>query len=147
DTDMNDRKTFLYDDLIDESAADPFLADADTNAHAATSMTTHRAADEFEEREEGEEGKNGEIDSISRRKGSAIDALNQLQVQVVFDVGNCEMSFLELQKLQPGNVIPLASRMPEVVRMTVNGRVIGSGELVEIDGKIGVMLARITDVR
>jgi type III secretion system YscQ/HrcQ family protein len=133
DTDMNDRKTFLYDELIDESAADPF------HSHAATSLTTHRAADEFQENEE------GEIDSISRRKGSAIDTLNQLQVQVVFDVGNCEMSFLELQKLQPGNVIPLASRMPEVVRMTVNGRVIGSGELVEIDGKIGVMLARITD--
>lgn len=139
DTDMNDRKSFLYDDLIDESAVDPFHTD--THAHAATLLTAHYAVDEFEDGEE------GESDSILRQERSAIDGLNQLQVQVVFDVGNCEMSFLELQKLRPGNVIPLTARMPEVVRMTVNGRVIGSGELVEIDGKIGVMLARITDVR
>jgi type III secretion protein Q len=57
------------------------------------------------------------------------------------------MSFAELQKLQPGNIIPLASRLPEVVRVTVNGRVVASGELVEIDGKVGVMLARIADVQ
>jgi type III secretion system YscQ/HrcQ family protein len=146
--DMNDRKTFLYDDLIDESAADPF--------HTATSLAALHAVDEFEEEGEGEgnersersgQSEERERDAIFRRQRSAIDGLNQLQVQVVFDVGNCEMSFSELQKLQPGNVIPLASRMPEVVRMTVNGRIIGSGELVEIDGKIGVMLARITDVR
>ena len=143
DIDMNDRKSFLYDDLIDESASDPFHT-------IAPSPLLH--ADEGDE-EFDNEPNDSDIDTetdplpLTRSAPPAANGLSQLPMQVVFDVGNCEMSFAELQQLQPGNIIPLASNMPEVVRVSVNGRVIASGELVEIDGKIGVMLARIADVQ
>lgn len=142
DIDMNDRKSFLYDDLIDESTSDPFHT-------IEPSPLLHE--DEGFDNELNDTDADTDIDTdslpLTRSAPPAANGLSQLPMQVVFDVGKCEMSFAELQKLQPGNIIPLASNMPEVVRVSVNGRVIASGELVEIDGKIGVMLARIADVR
>lgn len=137
-TDMNDKKSFLYDDLINEPASDPL--------HGVDAM--HFLNEETEE-EEMEYGAPADpFHAFERSKNLPQDhaeRLNQLPLQVVFDVGNCEMSFAELQKLQPGSLIPLASSLPEIVRVTVNGRLIASGELVEIDGKIGIMLAHLAD--
>ncbi|MDB5992458.1 MAG: YscQ/HrcQ family type secretion apparatus protein [Herbaspirillum sp.] len=138
DIDMNDRKSFLYDDLIDESASDPF--------HTIAPLPQQHADEEFDNEPSDTDTDTEPLPSTSPAL-PAVNGLNQLPLQLVFDVGNCEMSFAELQKLQPGNVIPLASRMPELVRVSVNGRVIASGELVEIDGRIGVMLARIADIQ
>jgi type III secretion system YscQ/HrcQ family protein len=138
DLDMNNKKSFLYDDLVDESTldSDPF--------HAIDPLLS------MDEEDGGESGCGAFADAPSPFSAPANfphNRLDQLPLQVVFDVGHCEMSFADLQKLQAGSVIPLASRLPEVVKVTVNGRVIASGELVEIDGKIGVMLARLADVR
>jgi type III secretion system YscQ/HrcQ family protein len=138
DIDMNDRKSFLYDDLIDESASDSF---------DPITPLSHLHADETFDNEPGDTDTNTDFLPLPHPDRSAANGLNQLPLQVVFDVGNCEMSFAELQQLRPGNVIPLASRMPELVRVSVNGRVIASGELVEIDGKIGVLLARIAGLQ
>jgi type III secretion system YscQ/HrcQ family protein len=140
--DMNNKKSFLYDDLIDESTSD---SDSDSDPlHAIDPMLS------MEEEGDGETGydtfANG-TSPFAMPERLSPNRLDQLPLQVVFDVGNCEMSFADLRKLQPGSVIPLASSLPEVVKVTVNGRVIASGELVEIDGKIGVMLARLADVR
>jgi type III secretion system YscQ/HrcQ family protein len=136
--DMNNKKSFLYDDLVDESTSDsdPF--------HAIDPMLS---MDEEDDGETGYDTFSDKSSPFAMPANLAHKHLDQLPLQVVFDVGNCEMSFADLQKLQPGSVIPLASSLPEVVKVTVNGRVIASGELVEIDGKIGVMLARLADVR
>jgi type III secretion system YscQ/HrcQ family protein len=73
-----------------------------------------------------------------------VDRLAQLPMQVIFDVGTCEMVFADLQRLEVGHVLPVASGALELVRVTVNGRVIGRGELVNVDGKIGVLLTRLS---
>jgi type III secretion system YscQ/HrcQ family protein len=126
---MNDRKSFFYDDFLDES--DPDLPDADNGMQDfETGMSINPA--------------------VPRPTGSDRQAhcnLNQLPLELVFDVGDCEMRLSELQALQIGSVIPLSTNKTEMVRVRVNGRVIASGELVEIDGKIGVMLARLADIQ
>jgi type III secretion system YscQ/HrcQ family protein len=133
DIDMNDRKAFSFDDLVDEQTSGPLSNPFDAIA----------ASDPIDE--DDDYGYGGSDIAVDERP--AHDSLSQLPLQVTFDVGDCEMCFSELQKLQPGSIIPLTSKMPEVVRVSVNGRVIASGELIEIDGKIGVMLARLADTR
>ncbi|HEY4318354.1 MAG TPA: type III secretion system cytoplasmic ring protein SctQ [Herbaspirillum sp.] len=128
ETDMNDRKSFFYDDLLEESELDLLGAANSHDFEEDTSLETAAAG------------------STQSDRGGR-DSLSQLPLQLVFDIGDCEMRLCELQALQVGSVIPLAASKTEMVRVRVNGRVVASGELVEIDGKIGVMLARLADIQ
>ena len=144
--DMNDRKSFLYDDLANDSASDPF---SPIDSIDAIDPFDPLEPDSLEPSNQAhaDHPADNEISPAEMPGRPSRDRLSQMPLQVVFDVGSCEMSFDELRKIQPGAVIPLASRMPEVVRITVNGRTIASGELVEVDGKVGVMVASLADAR
>jgi type III secretion protein Q len=70
-------------------------------------------------------------------------AVEELPLSIVFDLGTVELSLAELKALVPGQVIDLARAPGNAVRVTVNGRRIGAGEIVEIEGRLGV---RITEL-
>lgn len=70
-------------------------------------------------------------------------SVEELPLRIVFDFGDLELTLAELKALVPGQVIDLAREPGSAVRMTVNGRRIGAGEIVEIDGRLGV---RITEL-
>jgi type III secretion system YscQ/HrcQ family protein len=69
--------------------------------------------------------------------------VEELPLSIVFDLGTVELSLAELKALVPGQVIDLAREPGNAVRVTVNGRRIGAGEIVEIEGRLGV---RITEL-
>jgi flagellar motor switch/type III secretory pathway protein FliN/pSer/pThr/pTyr-binding forkhead associated (FHA) protein len=62
-----------------------------------------------------------------------------LRLQVI--LGEKELTLSEVQVLSPGSVVELDSVKPESVRLMVNGKVIGEGELVEVEGKIAVRVS------
>jgi type III secretion protein Q len=70
-------------------------------------------------------------------------SIEELPLRIVFDFGDLELTLAELRGLVPGQVIDLARPPGSAVRMTVNGRRVGAGEIVEIDGRLGV---RITEL-
>jgi len=70
-------------------------------------------------------------------------AIEELPLRIVFDLGEVELSLAEVKALVPGQVIDLAREPGHAVRVTVNGRRIGAGEIVEIEGRLGV---RITEL-
>lgn len=70
-------------------------------------------------------------------------AVEDLPLHVVFDLGEVELSLAEIKALVPGQVIDLAREPGHAVRVSVNGRRIGAGEIVEIEGRLGV---RITEL-
>jgi type III secretion system YscQ/HrcQ family protein len=70
-------------------------------------------------------------------------AVEDLPLRIVFDLGDVELSIAELKALVPGQVIDLAREPGNAVRVSVNGRRIGAGEIVEIEGRLGV---RITEL-
>jgi type III secretion protein Q len=70
-------------------------------------------------------------------------AVDELPLRIVFDLGDIELSLAELKALVPGQVIDLARDPGNAVRVSVNGRRIGAGEIVEIEGRLGV---RITEL-
>jgi type III secretion protein Q len=68
--------------------------------------------------------------------------LDEVPVRLSFELGTIELSLGELQGLAPGMVLPIAQALPPAVRIHASGRLIGAGELVEVDGRLGVQLTR-----
>jgi type III secretion protein Q len=69
--------------------------------------------------------------------------LDRLPVDLRFEVGRLEISLRELRALAPGGVIAVAGGGVAEVRIRAGGRVIGRGELVEVDGRLGVEITRL----
>lgn len=68
------------------------------------------------------------------------DGLRQLPLRVVFDVGELHLTLGELETLQVGQALDLGRPLSEAVQVRVNGARVGLGELVDIDGRLGVVL-------
>ena len=63
-----------------------------------------------------------------------------LRVHVV--LGEKEFTLAEVQSLSPGTIVELEAGKSDPVRLMVNGRILGDGELVEVEGKLAVRVLR-----
>ncbi len=66
------------------------------------------------------------------------DSIDQLPLRVTFDLGDLAMTLGQVRELQVGQSIDLGQPLTSAVRVRVNGLLIGLGELVDIDGRMGV---------
>lgn len=66
--------------------------------------------------------------------------IEQLPLRMTFDLGERRMTLDALQNLQKGQSIDLARPLSAAVNLRVNGALVGTGELIEIDGRIGVTI-------
>lgn len=65
--------------------------------------------------------------------------LDAIPVRLTFDLGDRAMTLAELRQLQPGAVFDLQRPLSDgPVMIRANGALVGTGELVEVDGRIGV---------
>lgn len=72
---------------------------------------------------------------------SIIEPLSALHVPLQFSMGTVSLSLAELQGLAPGSVLRLQSpASPAQVEVRAGGRVVGQGELIDVDGRLGVQL-------
>jgi type III secretion protein Q len=94
--------------------------------------------DDFEEFDESEERENTLDSALADH-----DGLDNIPVRMNFDLGERMMTLAELRSLAPGYVIELGRDIRRAVNIRVNGKKIGEGELVDIDGYIGVSLLSI----
>jgi type III secretion system YscQ/HrcQ family protein len=69
-----------------------------------------------------------------------IEHISQIPVQLSFDLGDKTLSFNEVKQLHPGYVLELGKSLPEIVQIRSQHRLIGTGELVEINGRVGVRI-------
>jgi type III secretion protein Q len=74
---------------------------------------------------------------------SAAGILDGVPVRLTFDLGDREIALAELQTLQPGYLFNLGRDPRGSVNIRANGRLIGEGELVDIEGRIGVCVLRL----
>jgi len=72
-------------------------------------------------------------------------SLDDVGVRVDFVVGQTLMTFAELQALAPGFAIKLDVPVSQAVKVMVSGRVVGEGELVQIDDRLGVRIVRLVE--
>lgn len=66
-----------------------------------------------------------------------------IPVHLSFDLGEISLTLAELRALQPGQAIRLEHPLASAVRIRANGALIGEGELVEIDGHLGVSISQL----
>ena len=69
---------------------------------------------------------------------SAAATLDDVPVRLTFDLGEREIALGELRSLQPGYLFNLGRDPRSTVTIRANGRVVGDGELVDIEGRVGV---------
>jgi type III secretion system YscQ/HrcQ family protein len=68
--------------------------------------------------------------------------LTDLPVRIHVVLSQIELSLKDLEGLTDGSVIQLDEEHPGAVQLVANSRVLGEGELVEIDGRLGVQITR-----
>ncbi len=71
--------------------------------------------------------------------------LRELPVEIVCEVGRVSMSGRELLELEPGAVIPVPRPLAGPVDLTVGGRLVARGELVDVEGDLGVRITEIVE--
>lgn len=83
------------------------------------------------------------VDEDTGKQTGAFSALDRLLMRVAFDVGERTMTLGELQALHEGQVIELGQPLSTAVSIRVNGALVGTGEMVEVDGRLGVSVTSI----
>lgn len=73
--------------------------------------------------------------------------VGELPVRLTFDLGECSLTLHELTSLSPGHVFDLGLSARHGVNLRVNGLRVGEGEIVEIDGRLGVAVSRVLPPR
>ncbi len=75
------------------------------------------------------EGAAGELDA------------DELEIILIFEVGQKRLTLGELKALQPGQVLEADRPLERAVHVKANGKTIARGELLDIDGRVGVRVA------
>ncbi|MCS7049603.1 MAG: flagellar motor switch protein FliN [Verrucomicrobiae bacterium] len=73
-----------------------------------------------------------------------LDVLLDVAVEVSVELGSCRLTMREVLQLQPGSVVSLDRPAEAPVELSVNGKPFARGEVVVVDGKVGV---KITELR
>jgi type III secretion system YscQ/HrcQ family protein len=85
-----------------------------------------------------------ERDPSSSTEGETLtDALLDTPVVVRVELGAVSMSARDWARLGPGDVIETGQRIAEPVVLRVAGREVGRGELVNVDGQVGVRIQKL----
>ncbi len=84
--------------------------------------------------------------TMSEPQGDGAPAADpdDLPVLLTFEVGRLAVELGQLRRFGPGSVIELPRRHP-LVEIAAHGRRVGEGELVEVDGAVGVRITRLFD--
>ncbi|MCB2014194.1 MAG: flagellar motor switch protein FliN [Sphingobium sp.] len=75
--------------------------------------------------------------------GTSLEAVFDVPVKVQAVLGRARMPIAELVAMRPGYVFELDRRVGEPIDILVNDRLIARGEIVMIDGALGVTLTEI----
>jgi type III secretion system YscQ/HrcQ family protein len=86
-----------------------------------------------------------EVTPRAGEEPGADQLLRELPVEIVCELGRVTMSGRELLELEPGSVIPVQRPLAGPVDLTVGGRIVARGELVDVEGDLGVRLTEVVD--
>ncbi len=141
------------DDDVDASADAPDDVDTDGDTEVDTDVDTDVDGSGYGGADDGRDGErrtaNLADDGLSAAAITAApredDAFDAIPVRLGFDLGARTMPLGEVRQLRPGETLILDSEIASApISLRANGKCIGHGELVEIDGRLGV---RIIDLR
>lgn len=77
-------------------------------------------------------------ENMEENEHDATSMLQVAEVNVDVQVGTTKMSLDALARLQAGSIVELDARIGDPVQLQVNGQTFGRGELVNVEGRLGV---------
>lgn len=80
-----------------------------------------------------------------QRVSSALDAASDIPVELRVVVGEKRMTLGDLIKMKKGELMELEKGIDTSVDLMVQDKVVARGELVEIDGRLGVRIIRVLE--
>jgi type III secretion system YscQ/HrcQ family protein len=89
-----------------------------------------------------EVSKNPEAQPAEQQEGVP-EVLASLEIPVIVEIARLNFTLEELSALKEGQVIELDKSPPEAVDLSVDGKVVANGKLVDVEGKLGVQIGRI----
>jgi len=139
---------FAYHDEDQIMTDDPHFSDADA-MNFQGDFPENAPADEIEplpdeEPEEfisPEEEVEEEISS-STHEGELIEA-DKVNLSLVIEIAKLQMPLDQLLNLKPGSTLPLSVKPSQGVTITLNGRPVGRGQLLQMDELLGVKITEI----
>ncbi len=69
--------------------------------------------------------------------------IENLEIKLDFDLGHLSLSLAEIKKLQPGYIFSVGRPLDKAVYISCSGKRLARGELVDIDGNVGVRVKKI----
>jgi type III secretion protein Q len=75
--------------------------------------------------------------------GAEATGLDDLPVRLSFELGQFDLTLAELETLGPGHVFELARAEADGVDIVANGKRIGAGRAITINGTLGVQIVRL----
>jgi type III secretion system YscQ/HrcQ family protein len=67
-------------------------------------------------------------------------SLKELPLQITVEVARIQMTLEKLLQLEPGNIVDVSIDTTQPLRLTVNGQLIGHGELVHVGDALAIRL-------
>lgn len=110
-------------------AARPFETHRVPHPMPTGASTPHQGEEHMDDAYEAE-------DNLAETEG----LLGDIKVPLVVELGRVDVTASDVARLRPGQVIELSRGPGDPVDLVVEGRAIGKGELVEVDGELGVRL-------
>jgi flagellar motor switch protein FliN len=71
-----------------------------------------------------------------------LDMASDIPVQIVAVMGKKTITMQDMLNLRIGEVVEMSRPVNEMVDLVANGKLIAKGELVDIDGKLGVRIVK-----
>ncbi|MHA1558395.1 MAG: flagellar motor switch protein FliN [Alphaproteobacteria bacterium] len=80
------------------------------------------------------------LEEEGKTQGVHIKAVYNVPVQIYVVLGKTTMTVSDLLKLGHGSVIELDKQVGEVIDVYVNNQLVARGEIIIVDGKLGITL-------
>jgi type III secretion protein Q len=91
------------------------------------------AAEKADEDAQAEAGKQSADDA---------DALDSVDIPLHFELGKVTMSLGDMRTLAAGSIVQFSGGSPESVAIVSSGRTLGRGEVVDVDGRLGIRITQ-----
>jgi len=88
-------------------------------------------------------GRSGGPESYAERSAADLEAVFDVPVRISVVLGRTKMAVSDLLRLDTGTVIELDRQVGEAVEIFVNDRLVARGEIVLVDGRLGVTMTEI----
>lgn len=96
----------------------------------------HAAADQVE-------FKSRELIMAEEEQELSIVDIEDMPVLLTFDLGEELLTFRQVQQIKPGHILNLKKPFTNLVTIRSQNQAIGQGEVVDIEGKVGIRITRL----